>query len=373
MENATPEKPKRLKSLDALRGFDMFFIFGGDSLFIALGALSGLPLFHWLAEQMEHVVWNGFHFYDNIFPMFLFIAGMSFPFSLRKRRQTDPERKIYYHVILRGLILVLLGFVYNGLLRFDFADQRYASVLGRIGLAWMFAALIFMNTGTIWRSVIVAAILLGYWLLLATVTAPDAPAGADGYSMTGSIVGYVDRMLLPGRLYLKVHDPEGILSTVPAIATALLGMLAGEFIQLKNGKITPYMKVLLMFTAGVLFMAVGKLWGLTFPVNKNLWTSSFVCMSAGLSLILFSLFYLIIDVWNCSKWALFFIVIGMNSIVAYMASEFISFNYTARALFGGLIHFLPENLQPLFGIIAGIGVGWAFLYLLYRKKWFLKV
>ena len=373
MENSTTEKPKRLKSIDALRGFDMFFIFGGDSFFIALGALSGLPLFNWIAGQMEHVAWNGFHFYDNIFPMFLFIAGMSFPFSLRKRRQSGPERKIYYHVILRGVILVLLGLVYNGLLRFDFADQRYASVLGRIGLAWMFAALIFMNTKVIWRSVIVGVILLGYWLLLATVTAPDAPAGADGYSMTGSIVGYVDRLLLPGRLYLKVHDPEGILSTVPAIATALLGMLTGEFILYKNNKITPYIRVLIFFGAGVLFMAIGKVWGLTFPVNKNLWTSSFVCMSAGLSLILFSIFYLVIDVWNWSKWAFFFIVIGMNSIVAYLASHFISFNYTARALFGGLIHFLPENLQPLFTIIAGITVGWAFLWFLYRMKWFLKV
>ena len=373
MENTTADKPKRLKSLDALRGFDMFFIFGGDSFFIALSVYSGIPLFNWIAEQMEHVAWNGFHFYDNIFPMFLFIAGISFPFSLLKRQQYETRRKIYYHVILRGIILVLLGFIYNDFLDFDFANQRYASVLGRIGLAWMFAALIFMNTRVIWKTVIVLAILLGYWLLLATVTAPDAPAGADGYSMTGSIVGYVDRLLLPGRLYLKIHDPEGILSTIPAIATALLGMFTGEFIMVKHPRITPYIRVLILFVAGCLFMAIGKIWGLTFPVNKNLWTSSFVCMSAGLSLILFSLFYLIIDVWGYSKWAFFFIVIGMNSIVAYLASHFISFNYTARALFGGLIHFLPQNLQPLFSIVASIMVGWTFLYFLYKKKWFLKV
>jgi predicted acyltransferase len=373
MENITPDKPKRLKSLDALRGFDMFFIFGGDSFFIALSICSGIPLFQWLAGQMEHVAWNGFHFYDNIFPMFLFIAGISFPFSLIKRLQLESKRKIYYHIILRGIILVLLGLVYNDFLDFDFAHQRYASVLGRIGLAWMFAALIFMNTGVIWRSVIVSAILLGYWLLLATVTAPDAPAGADGYSMTGSIVGYVDRLLLPGRLYLKVHDPEGILSTIPAIATALLGMFTGELILVKNHRITPYIKVLIMFIAGCLFLVIGEKWGLTFPVNKNLWTSSFVCMSAGLTLTLFAIFYLTIDVWGYSGWAFFFIVIGMNSIVAYMASHFISFDYTAHALFGGLIHFLPQNLQPLFTNIASIIVGWTFLYFLYKKKWFLKV
>ncbi|MFZ0473489.1 MAG: DUF5009 domain-containing protein [Bacteroidales bacterium] len=373
METNAPEKPKRLKSLDALRGFDMFFIFGGESLFITLGTLTSLPLFKWIEMQMEHVAWNGFHFYDNIFPMFLFIAGISFPFSLIKRQQSESKGKIYYHIILRGLILVLLGFIYNDFLSFDFANQRYASVLGRIGLAWMFAALIFINTNRLWRSIIVSAILLGYWLLLATVKAPDAPPDADSYSMAGSIVGYFDRILLPGRLYLTIHDPEGILSTIPAIATALLGMLTGELVMLKDARLTPYKKALVMFLAGCVLLVIAKIWDLTFPINKNLWTSSFVCMSAGLTLVLFSVFYLIIDIWNYSRWAFFFTVIGMNSIVAYMASHFISFDYTARALFGGLIHLLPQNLQPLFSIIAGISVGWVFLYFLYKKKWFLKV
>jgi len=367
------DKPGRLKSLDALRGFDMFFIFGGDSIIITLSVITGWPVMNWLAGQMEHAKWAGFTFYDNIFPLFLFIAGISFPLSFYKRQLADSRRKTYFHIIRRGVILVLLGFVYNGFLGLDFENQRYASVLGRIGLAWMFAALIFINTKRIHRSIIIAVILSGYWLLLATVKSPDAPSGADGYSMTGSIVGYIDRLFLPGQLYLKVHDPEGILSTIPAIATALLGMLTGEFILLKHVKLNGLKKGLILLAAGALLMVIGKIWNLSFPINKNLWTSSFVCYAGGLSVILFSIFYLIIDVWGYSKWAFFFVVIGMNSIVAYLASHFIDFEYTGKAVIGGIIHYFPENWQSLLSIIGTVIIGWCFLYFLFRKKWFLKV
>lgn len=219
----------RLQSLDALRGFDMLFIMGGGSLFVALATLFPTPFFQAMADQMEHVEWNGFHVEDMIFPLFLFIAGISFPFSLEKQREKGmTDGAIYKKIIRRGLTLVFLGFIYNGWLNFDFEHQRYASVLGRIGLAWMFAALLFVNTKTVTRIWIVCGILVGYWLLLALVPAPDGN-GAGVFTMEGCLVGYVDRVLLPGRLHLMVHDPEGLLSTLPAVGTALFGMFTGEF------------------------------------------------------------------------------------------------------------------------------------------------
>ncbi|MGM9760610.1 MAG: acyltransferase family protein, partial [Parabacteroides sp.] len=216
------EKPatRRLQSLDALRGFDMLFIMGGAAFFVALATLFPCSFFEAIAEQMEHVEWNGLQHHDTIFPLFLFIAGISFPFSLEKQRlQGKSEAAIYQKIIRRGITLVLLGCIYNGLLDFDFAHQRYASVLGRIGLAWMFAALLFVRCGVRARVATVAVLLVGYWLLLAFVPAPDG-GGADLFSMEGCLVGYVDRLLLPGRLHKVIHDPEGLLSTVPAIGTA---------------------------------------------------------------------------------------------------------------------------------------------------------
>src|SRR4030067_3187001 len=133
MENEIKPPTKRLYSLDALRGFDMFWIMGGESIFIALASLTGWPVFKWCAEQLEHVPWHGFHFYDMIFPLFLFIAGISFPFSMAKRTSMNVSRKtIYRHVISRGLILVFLGILYNNGVRFEFGELRYGSVLGRI-------------------------------------------------------------------------------------------------------------------------------------------------------------------------------------------------------------------------------------------------
>jgi len=314
MENQNKPASKRLLSLDALRGFDMFWIMGGEGIFIALASLTGWPVFEWCARHLEHVEWHGFHFYDMIFPLFLFIAGIAFPFSMAKRTANKESRKsIYKHVIYRGLILVLLGILYNNAVRFNLTELRYGSVLGRIGLAWMFAAIIFMNTKLSWRIVWFWSLLIGYWLLLLIFPAPDG-GGADVFSREGNLASYIDRILMPGRLYLGNHDPEGIFSTVPAISTALLGMFTGEFMLSKYLSNKPLQKVLYMVLAGIAFMIIGKIWDLNFPINKNLWSSSFVCYVGGLSLLLFALFYLVIDVWNFRKWTLFFVVIGMNPI-----------------------------------------------------------
>ena len=367
------ERGQRLVSLDALRGFDMLFIMGGAGLIASLAEWFPCDFTAVLAEQMEHVEWNGLRHHDTIFPLFLFIAGISFPFSLAKQRgQGRSEWAIHRKVLVRGLLLVFLGMVYNGLLDLDFENLRVASVLGRIGLAWMFAALIFMHTGWRVRAGITSALLVGYWLLAGFVPAPDAQ-GADILTAEGSIVGYIDRILLPGRVLYGSIDPEGILGTVPAIATALLGMFVGESLtsglsQRSGAKVTAWMVL-----AGIVMLALGLLWGEVFPVNKKMWTSSFVLVVGAYSTLMFALFYYIIDVLRWRRWTFFFTVIGMNSITIYLAQRFVRFSYTSEKLFGGLVGLMPEDSRAFFSQAAYIAVCWLFLYVLYRHRIFLKV
>jgi len=373
MENENKPDVKRLYSLDALRGFDMFWIAGGEGIFVGLASLTGWPIFQWWAGQLEHVPWHGFHFEDMIFPMFLFIAGISFPFSLAKRTAMNDSRKsIYKHVISRGLILVLLGIVYNNGVNFDFAHLRYGSVLGRIGLSWMFASLIYMNTKLNIRIVWFCGLLIGYWVLLLLFPAHDL-GSTDIFSREGNLSSHIDRLLMPGRLYLGNHDPEGLFSTIPAIGTALLGMFTGEFLLSKYLKDKPLRKVFYLVLAAIILIIIGKIWNIVFPINKNLWTSSFVCFVGGLSLLLFSIFYLIIDVWEYKKWAFVFVVIGMNPITIYLTERIVNFRSAAKFFFGGFTSIMPETWAPLIDGIGITAIAWVFLYILYKKKIFLKI
>ncbi len=373
MEIGNKSANKRLQSLDALRGFDMFWIMGGEGIFVGLATLTGWPVFEWWAEQLDHVPWHGFVFYDMIFPLFLFIAGISFPFSLAKRLANNESRStIYKHIFGRGLLLVFLGIIYNNGIKFDFGNLRYGSVLGGIGLAWMFAALIFMHTKLTWRIVWLCCILIGYWLLMILFPAHDL-GSSDIFSREGNLASHIDRLIMPGRLYLGNHDPEGLFSTIPAIGTALLGMFTGEFMHSKYLHNKPLKKVLYLVLAAIALMAIGQLWNIVFPINKNIWTSSFVCFVGGLSLLLFSVFYLIIDVWEYKKWAFVFVVIGMNPITIYLAGRIINFRSATRFFFGGIEAVVPQAWVPLVDGIGITAVAWVFLYILYKKKIFLKV
>ena len=370
----TPANTTRLHSLDALRGFDMFWIMGGESIFVGLATLTGWPVLNWWAEQLEHVPWHGFHFYDMIFPLFLFIAGISFPFSLAKKiAMNDSRKSIYKQVITRGLLLLLIGIIYNNGINFDFANMRYGSVLCRIGLAWMFAALIFMNTKLTFRIVWLAGILIVYWLMFLLFPAHDLGA-TDPFSTQGNLAGYIDRLMLPGRFCCYEYgDSEGLLSTIPAICTALLGMLTGQFISSQYMINKPVRRVLYMVFAAIGLIILGRIWNMAFPINKYLWSSSFVCFVGGLSLLLFAVFYLIIDIWQYKKWAFFFVVIGLNPITIYLAGRIINFGSANRFFFKGLTELLPETWTPLINGIGITAIGWVFLYILYKKKIFLKV
>jgi len=365
------DKKDRLLSLDALRGFDMIFIMGFATWVVAFCDLFPSGCMSWLSEQMKHVEWDGLTHHDTIFPLFLFIAGISFPFSIAKQRASGKsEKRILVKIITRGLVLVFLGLVYNGFFKLEFATLRCASVLARIGLAWMFAAMLFMKFKPKVLAVIAAVILVGYWLLLWLI-----PGGPDTYSFENNLVGVIDRVLLPGRLiYGENHfDPEGLLSTLPAIVTAMLGMFTGQFIRLSTDKISENRKVLYMVAAGLALLIIGLLWHLVFPINKKLWSSSFVCVVAAYSLILFALFYYIIDVKGYRRWTLFFRVVGMNSITIYLAQQIIGFRQISRYFIGGLAGLFPEAWANLINATGYIAVCWLFLYFLYKKNIFLKV
>jgi predicted acyltransferase len=365
---------QRLLSLDALRGFDMFWIMGGESIVHAAAALTAWPWLVWFAGQLEHPKWNGFALYDLIFPLFLFMAGVSMPFSFEKRLERgDTRGELCRHVIVRGLLLVVIGMIYNGWLKFDWPNTRYPSVLGRIGLAYLFAGLIVLSTRVRGQVLWLIGVLVAYWAALRFIPVPGF--GAHDWAPGHTLTDYVDRSLIPGHLYVGDRDPEGLLATVPAIGTALFGAITGQW--LKSEHRSGYVKTAGMVVAGAICLALAWLWnshpvGFEFPINKNLWTSSFVLNCAGLSLLLMSLFYLVIDVWRLQGWAFPLIVIGSNSILIYIAPKLIDFSYGTHFLFDGILR-NTAAYQALLFASAVVLVKWLLLYLLYKKRIFLRV
>lgn len=390
----------RLLSLDALRGFDMFWIISGEGIFHGLANIvqanhslyrnadnwqltTTANLSFWekiavgISNQLHHTVWNGFTFYDLIFPLFIFIAGISMPFSFGKQLQAAgvnmaiTKKNIYKSLIKRTLILIFFGMVVNGLFKWTgYENTRIASVLGRIALSCFFAAIIYLNTNLRTQIIWFVALLLGYWALMMWMPVPGFGAGV--LTPEGNLEAYIDRLLLPGRLHRPSYDPEGILSTIPAIGSAMLGVFTGQF--LKNEKLVVIKKVLVLFASGIVLLLLGWLWGIIFPINKNMWTSSFVLFAGGWSVLLFTLFYLIIDVAGFKKWSLPFVWIGSNSILIYLAAHgMVDFESTAQFIFGGMYNKVPTLWhEPLLWIGVAV-IQFAALHFLYEKKWFLKV
>jgi len=373
-------KTDRLLSLDALRGFDMMWIISGEIVIHALEKASGDPISVWMSNQLHHTPWNGFTFYDMIFPLFIFIAGISMPYSMGRKLEGKTngalraaKKEAYMALIKRTLILIICGMVVNKALQFNgYEYTRFASVLSRIALSCFFAALIFLNFKLRSQLIFFFSLLIGYWVVMMTIPVPGFGAGV--LTPEGNLEGYIDRILLPGKLHRVVYDPEGILSTIPAVATALLGVFTGQFLRLRSERWTMLRKGLMIGAAGLALLALGLLWNPLFPINKNMWTSSFVLYAGGWSLLLLSFFYLVIDVWGFRIWCMPFVWIGMNSILIYMAAHgIINFESTSTFLFGGLVKSLSTDWQAVW-IGAGILlIQLGLLYFLYKKKWFLKV
>ena len=371
MEKKSSFVESRLLSLDTLRGFDMFWIIGGEELIHTLSKLYPNSFWIQFSKQLEHPYWNGFTFYDLIFPLFIFLAGVSTPFSIGKALNDGKSKKeILLKVLKRGLILFLLGLVYNnGLEIKPIDDIRFMSVLGRIGITYIFANILFLYVKEILLIYWFAGLLIVYWLILKFTSAPGFSMG--DLSMEGNFASYIDRNILPGKLSRGIHDTVGLFNNIPAIGNALAGIITGIYLQ--KGEPTPAKKALYMALSGLIALVIAQVWNLDFPINKNLWSSSFVMQTVGLSFLLFAFFYYVIDVLKYNRWTLFFQVIGMNSILIYISNKFIDWDYTANAFFKWLEQLVGEPYSILVIAVAIVIIKWVFLKFLYNKKVFLRV
>lgn len=367
----TAKKSSRLLSIDALRGFDMLLIAGGGAFIERLEGKTDIAWINGLAQQFKHIPWNGFSFYDFIFPLFLFIAGVSLPFSMNKGLSMGlTKRDLYRKSFRRLIILILLGIIYKNspIPFFDPHNIRVVSVLGRIGFAGFITTLLYLNFSWSKRLMWVAGILILYYAALTLIPVPGY--GAGDLSHEGNLVGWFDRNFLPGRLIDKTYDENGILTQFPALCLCVLGSVAGNILQSAQKESR---KIQLLILSGIIGIGSGLLWGQVFPINKHLWSSSFILLTAGIAFLCLCLFYFIIDVMQYKKWAFFFQVIGLNSLTTYYVYHFINFYSTSRLLFSGLYAPTPEPWHEVFEAIGAVLLLWALLYFLYKKKIFWKI
>jgi predicted acyltransferase len=403
--NPVPDS-QRLMSLDALRGFDMFWILGADSFVYALHETSQNPVTAFLATQLDHAEWAGFHFYDLIFPLFVFMMGVSTVFSLTKIVQREGRAAAVKRVLQRGILLFIIGLIYSGGFTNPWPDMRLMGVLNRIALAYTFGGLLFIFLRTRALVAVAAALLLGYWALLEFVPFPDvrpAPGGdaiitkeagftdisqlnmgstnllRGSYIQGVNLTDYLDQKYLPARKYDGTYDPEGILSTMPAVVTGLLGIFAGLLIR--NKSVPDTKKVLWLLGAGAASATLGWVWNLEMPVIKKIWTSSYVLVAGGYSALLLGAFYWVVDIKQWRKWCQPFVWIGMNPLTLYLTSNFLGglgFEKLSRRLVGGPVKsFLDAHVAAGFGdlIIAATAVAlflW-FARFLYQRKIFLRL
>ncbi|HEV2438027.1 MAG TPA: DUF5009 domain-containing protein [Verrucomicrobiae bacterium] len=417
---------QRVVSVDALRGFDMFWIVGASSLVFALNQMTHSGPVAFLARQLEHAEWAGFHALDLIFPLFVFIVGVSMVFSLSRILGQVGRKEALKRIFSRSVLLFLLGIFLSGGMSTRWPDIRLMGVLNRIALAYFFAGLLFCYFKPRALVAICAGLLIGYWALMTFVpirdiqmtrknlaqlaeqagdpqtaalfkaygnpsAVKDSPEMAAAqkmfYATTTRISGkfepglnlsdHIDFQYLPGSKYDNLRDPEGILSTLPAIATCLLGVFAG--LLLKNQNIPDRRKVLYLFAFGVAGVVLGWLWGMQFPVVKKIWTSSYVLVAGGYSAILLGAFYLVIDVWRFQGWCRPFVWIGMNPITIYSVANILGgFDPLAERLAGGDVkYFFDTHVAKGFGdlvvSLVGLLLMFWFVRFLYRQKIFIRL
>jgi predicted acyltransferase len=365
---ASPPPPQRIISVDALRGFDMFWIMGGQLFTLEFLRLFSNPLPPWLERQFDHVAWEGFVGWDLIMPLFLFIVGVAMPFSFSKRlARGDSRRQIYGKVIYRVAFLWVLGMVAQGhLLRFDINNlQFYSNTLQAIAAGYLIAAIALVELPVRWQAALAGALTLVFWALMAWVPVPDVGAGV--YTPDGNLAIWIDRTLL-GHFQDGTHY-SWILSSLVFGATVLMGVLSGHLLR---SSLPGKRKAALLAGAGVACLFAGWLWSFSFPIIKHIWTSSMVLWSGGWCILLLALFYYVIDVLGYRRWAFFFTVIGMNAIVAYMAPDIIPFRTISRTLFGGLSTHLGM-FGPFLVASGTLGVLWIVLYYLFRNRTFVRI
>ena len=360
---------QRLVSLDALRGFDMLWLLGMEELGAAIGKASSAPWAQHVSTQLTHVTWAGFRFLDLVFPLFVFIAGVSSVFSLEKSLATHGRAATLRKLVVRALILYVLGLWCYGGISKGIDEIRWMGVLQRIALAGLGGGLAYLYLGRRARWGLCGGLLVGYWALMTFVPVPGGVAG--DFAEGKNLANWIDAKFLPGFKWRGDHDPEGLLSTLPAIATGLLGIFAGEW--LRRADRAAMVKVMGLLGSGIVLVAAGWLWNLQFPVIKSLWTSSFVLVAGGYSCLLLGVFYWLVDVAGLRRWAAPFVWIGMNPITLYLSHYVVAYHKTAEHLAGGPVAaaFGPwaESWLALIVVLLGILFAW----FLYSRRLFLRV
>jgi predicted acyltransferase len=374
--------PDRVISVDVFRGLAV----AGMILVDNPGSDNGA---YW---PIKHAEWNGWTPADFIFPSFLFLVGVSLVFSFSSRMAKGESRpKILSHVLKRSLILIAIGLFVNAMpfVGLDPHTYRFYGVTQRIALCYVAASVLELWSGRREQWVALFACLLGYWALLRLIPVPGL--GVPGRDIPfmdpeRNLVAWLDRQLFMGHLYNSIRDPEGLLSTIPAIGTTLLGVLTGHW--LRSGA-NAMRKVALMAGIGGLGLASGLLWNHWFPINKNLWTSSFVLFTGGFALLLLAILYWIIEVRNWrGVWTVPLLVFGMNAIAGFIADSLVygpGYTFLAKGPNGAsmnwhetaqahleVLGFSTANASLLYSI-AAVGFCWCLLWLLWRKRFFLKV
>jgi predicted acyltransferase len=361
---------KRLHSIDALRGFDMFFLMQEDpALIMAIWTALGLPFKDALAKQLDHTPWIGFTCWDFIAPLFLFVVGLALPLAFKRRRERgETQRSLFNHALRRTLTLIVLGLIFNGILKLHFADFRYTGVLQRIALSYFFAALLTIFSGIRWQAIWTAILLVSYWLMMVLIPVPGFGAGV--LTPQGNLEGYIDRLFLPGSFCCFVYgDNEGYLSTIPSVATVMLGVLCGHLL---TSALSDKKKLQYLIGGGAASILLGLGWGTFFPIITRLWTSSYTLFCNGLSMLLFAAFFWVIDVKGYRKWAFPFIVIGLNALTIYVVQNIFEFSQASNVVFGGLISHMTGLWQAVAVAATIVLTKWLFVYFLYRQKIFLK-
>jgi predicted acyltransferase len=366
----------RMLSLDVFRGITI----AGMVLVNNPGTWSAIY------SPLKHADWHGWTPTDLIFPFFLFIVGVSITLALARRVEGGGgQRDLYWKIIRRTLLIFGLGLVLAGFPYFDFSTIRIPGVLQRIAVCYLVASLVFLKTGWRAQAFIAVALLFVYWLLMTAVPVPGFGAGDLGKE--GNLAAYIDRTLLAGHIWkaAKVYDPEGILSTLPAVATTLAGVLTGHWLRTARA---PLEKVGGMFFAGACCVAVGWGWHFWFPINKPLWTSSYVVFTAGMALQLLALCYWLIDIKGYKRWAVPFHIFGVNALALFVLSGLLGRSMSLWKM--PRVDGQPGNLQTyiyehffaswaapvnasLFYAITYIFFWLGLMTILYRKKIFIKV
>ncbi len=372
--NVVVEKPavavkERVVSLDALRGFDMFWIIGGYEIVTGLGKALNNAWFNTnILPQVEHEVWAGFTAWDLIMPLFLFVVGTAMPFSFAKRlARGESGGRIFLHVVYRVIVLWFLGMIAQGrLLEYDLAQLRpFSNTLQAIAAGYLISSIILLNLRPLWQFVVTVALLLAYWGLMTLVPVPGY--GAGNLTAEGNLAMYIDKLILGP--YQDGTTYTWILSSMTFTTTVMIGALAGQLLRSGLG-ITR--KALFLLAAGIACIYLGWAWGFLFPIIKHLWTSSMVVYAAGWSMVLLAVFYLIIDVFRLRFLGFFFTAIGMNAIFVYMAVHVFDFRQFGDIFVHGLSRWTGD-WQDFARAVAGFVILWLILFYMYRKRTFIKI